>query len=223
MELSAGAAGNGSIRAGCFGVGGVPLLSRRSASSDPLRGAGELGEWKAILREVDEVSLYGPHHGTMMFRKEAYVAAGGYRKEFYFAQDLDLWTRLSEFGQLRYVNSVLLQIGYSHNCISARYGAQQRFLRQLIVESGRRRRAGGSEAGVLAQAEAIRPGKAGGPEASSADADYFIGSCLLQRADPAARGYLWRVIKGRPFMWRAWLKLSLSLLKHHRAPGEQAG
>ena len=34
-------------------------------------------------------------HGEVMFRKEVYEKAGGYRAEFIFCQDYDLWLRMS--------------------------------------------------------------------------------------------------------------------------------
>ena len=48
-------------------------------------------------------------HGEVMFRKQAYAAAGGYREVFYYAQDMDLWLRLREQGPLGVVDQVLYQ------------------------------------------------------------------------------------------------------------------
>src|SRR5262245_41142623 len=43
--------------------------------------------------------LRGPsHHGAVMFRKDAYSRAGGYRAAFRVSQDLDLWSRMAEIG-----------------------------------------------------------------------------------------------------------------------------
>ena len=41
-----------------------------------------------------------------MFRKSVYEQVGGYRPEFYFGQDADLWLRMAEVSQLAYVPSV---------------------------------------------------------------------------------------------------------------------
>ncbi len=40
-----------------------------------------------------------PHHGSTLFSRELYDRVGGYRPAFYYAQDLDLWIRLSENGR----------------------------------------------------------------------------------------------------------------------------
>lgn len=37
-------------------------------------------------------------HGGTMFRKSCYMTVGGYRPAFHFAQDYDLWLRMSEKG-----------------------------------------------------------------------------------------------------------------------------
>lgn len=50
---------------------------------------------------VNRLIKNGPRiaHGSVMIRKKALINAGGYREEFRFAQDYDLWLRLaSKFG-----------------------------------------------------------------------------------------------------------------------------
>ena len=52
--------------------------------------------------------IEGPtHHGSVMFRREAYVKAGGYRAAFYYAQDWDLWYRLAALGTFAMVGQCL--------------------------------------------------------------------------------------------------------------------
>ena len=48
-----------------------------------------------------------PHHGSVMFRRSAYEAVGGYRPEFYYGQDWDLWYRLAETGDFLVLPQVL--------------------------------------------------------------------------------------------------------------------
>ena len=66
-------------------------------------------------------SLTGPHHGTVMFRKKHYDDAGGYRSQFYFAQDLDLWTRLIEVGDLEFIDETLYRVVFEPTSITARW------------------------------------------------------------------------------------------------------
>lgn len=51
-------------------------------------------------------------HGAVMYRKNAYIKAGGYRIEFSLAQDFDLWCRMSLIGECYTIPEVL----YKRNC-----------------------------------------------------------------------------------------------------------
>jgi glycosyltransferase involved in cell wall biosynthesis len=46
-------------------------------------------------------------HGEVMFRRDAYEQVGGYRKEFKFAQDRDLWLRMAEVGNFGVVKQYI--------------------------------------------------------------------------------------------------------------------
>lgn len=59
---------------------------------DKPRGAREV-TYERIQREHSPFS-----HGEVMYRRSAYVAVSGYRKLFRFAQDVDLWLRMSRLG-----------------------------------------------------------------------------------------------------------------------------
>ncbi len=173
--------------------------------------------FRQILLAGDPTTLYGPHHGSVMFRKQAYQQVGGYREEFYFAQDLDLWTRLAAVGEVEYLPDELYESRFSYDSISARQTARQAALRELIAEASRLRGSGESDADVLDRAASIRPSEALPATQSDADIDYFLGSCLASRGDPAARTYLLRSLRKRPFLIKAWVKLLRASLKGPRA------
>jgi glycosyltransferase involved in cell wall biosynthesis len=48
-------------------------------------------------------------HGEVMFRRDAYDKAGGYRSLFYFSQDRDLWLRMMRYGNLGRLDEVLYE------------------------------------------------------------------------------------------------------------------
>lgn len=48
-------------------------------------------------------------HGEVMYRRNAYERAGGYRPEFTFVQDLDLWIRMRKLGNFATVPEVLYE------------------------------------------------------------------------------------------------------------------
>jgi glycosyltransferase involved in cell wall biosynthesis len=165
-----------------------------------------------------------PHHGTVMFRTAAYVEAGGYRAEFYFAQDIDLWSRLIEQGGWGYAPRVLYEVRFDLDGISARHREAQQALRQLILESGLLRRSGRSDADVLRRAAAIRPRPIGPGQRRPRHnhrvaAAYFVGSCLVQQQDPRARKYFLEALHENPFHLKSWYKLIRSAALPWKAPG----
>jgi hypothetical protein len=49
-------------------------------------------------------------HPTVMFRTDAVRRAGGYRRAFTYAEDYDLWIRLSELGRLANMKAALVKL-----------------------------------------------------------------------------------------------------------------
>lgn len=163
------------------------------------------------LTSTDPEALRGPHHGTVMFRRESYHRAGGYRPAFYYAQDLDLWTRLIALGELAVVPDKLYRVAFTYDSITARHRQRQDQLRRLIAEAGALRRSGCDEAPVLTKAARIGSDRGSPDPSRRAAAAYFIGSCLADRRDARARGYLIDAVKQHPFHLKAWFKLVRSL------------
>ncbi len=176
--------------------------------------------------EIDEAALNrmlaqgvngryaGPsHHGSMMFRRGAYEAAGGYRAAFHFAQDLDLWTRLIEQGPFAVVARRHYEATLDPHSISGTQTREQQQLAGLIDAATQARRSGADESSYLAQAAGIRPAKPGQLHRRVALGNYFIGSCL-RRTDPrAARDYFRQALANDPWLWRArlrWLQVLLA-------------
>src|SRR5258708_724619 len=73
------------------------------------RGSGAALEPAFIIDlSMPHALIEGPtHHGAVMFRRDAYERAGGYRAAFYYGQDYDLWYRLAELGKFLYIDEVL--------------------------------------------------------------------------------------------------------------------
>lgn len=168
------------------------------------------------------------HHGAVMFRASAYRMAGGYRDAFYFAQDLDLWYRLLQFGQLAFLPEILYQIQITPRCLSSRYRKQQIALAGIIRQLAGRRSAGMVEDDLLAQAAQIRPGICNNSTSiDTAAADYWIASMLIQQSDARAARYLVSAIRQRPLFLKAWLGFfllawSLSQYSMHYLFGNKA-
>jgi glycosyltransferase involved in cell wall biosynthesis len=158
--------------------------------------------------------LAGPsHHGSVMMRRAAYEAAGGYRDAFYFAQDLDLWSRLIERGRFEVVEDVLYRARLELNSISGVQTTEQNRLARLIADASSARRDGGSESQFLEAAANICPAAMNGQRRRLARGSYFMGSCLRQRDHVAAAGYFLQAAMHDPTHWRAWVRLVESKIK----------
>ena len=160
-----------------------------------------------------------PAHGCVMFRREVYERVGGYRRQFYFTQDVDLWMRIGETGLFGYVPEVLYWYRVTERSISRLNRREQLVLGRLALECGRARRERREETDLLEQAERVLPGPRRRGRASSAGA-YFIGRCLQSHRDPRARRYLWRAVREKPWHLKAVAALCLAVaLPSHRTAG----
>ena len=162
------------------------------------RGDGE--EVRRSLLSDDATHIHAlPHHGSAMFRRDAYAKAGGYRAEFRVAQDLDLWIRIARGGgTFAIAADVLYDATVDPRSISGSARAAQVRLTEVAValRDGH---------GSLSDAAAVNPPPV--TPRGEAAALYFIGKCLLQQRNPRGRRYLREAIKRDPWHWRAWLSL----------------
>lgn len=175
------------------------------------RGSGLASEPRAILDPAAEHGvLDGPtSHGSVMFRRDAYLRAGGYRPEFYYGQDWDLWYRLASLGSFQMVDAILYEMRVMPDGITAQARSAQSSLSRLSYQAMQARMAGRSDEEVLEAASLIR--KAPPEPCSYAGGLYFIGEMLRRNRDPRSRRYLARAIQRCPFLLRAWIRLAQSL------------
>jgi len=171
------------------------------------------------IRNIDFSIVRGiSHHGTAMFRRSAYEKAGGYRHQFYYAQDLDLWRRITDFGLLAFVPEILYEAIWNEGSISASCYNEQRHLKRIIIELSNLRSKGLEEAALLSQAELIRPSSTdvSKKKGQAGNGYYFIGRLLQQRNDPRARKYLLRALNENHFHWRALFALFFGRLRQRK-------
>ncbi|MEZ5855408.1 MAG: glycosyltransferase [Hyphomicrobiaceae bacterium] len=166
------------------------------------------------LNELDFAKVRGPsHHGSTMFRRDMYNAAGGYRPAFRVAQDIDLWTRLVERGPCLAIPDVLYQAKWAPGSISATKRPEQIRTLKTILECAAARRGGGEEAKVLrrwSQEQDRAPARDRvWRSRSSEDARfyYFIGNILRKTEAARSRHYYVEAIRCRPLYARAWAGL----------------
>ena len=184
---------------------GAAVVSCATRFTDPdgdllyiARGDGENIRRSLLADDASRIHAL-PHHGSAMFRRDAYARAGGYRAEFRVAQDLDLWIRIArDGGKFAVVDDVLYDATVDPRSISGSARPAQVRLTEIAValRDGQ---------GSLADAARVTPPPV--TPRGEAAALYFIGKCLLQQHNPKGRRYLREAIKRDPWHWRAWVSL----------------
>ena len=156
--------------------------------------------------------LTGTIHGSVMMRRNMYNQVGGYRKSFFFAQDVDLWSRLVEVGEHIVIPNVYYEGLLYPSSISGSRRYEQRRLFYYISKATKARRTGKSESVWLDRASKFSeeckllkksPKK-------EADGAYFIGACLIRSNPKLAVAYFKTALSLNPMHIRARLKLSFS-------------
>ena len=190
------------------------------------RRIGPKGEYLGeIVRRLDPRQVtaafledgIGISHTVAMFRRDAFVKAGGYRSQFRFAQDTDLWHRMSRVGLLGEIGEVLFEWGIDVDGISSTNSDRQIRLADLARQSYDAVERGESDDEILARAEIAsweqRQVKKTARGVALASAEHFIGSQLFACGDKRCREYLISAIGHRPFWLRPWVKLALSYFR----------
>lgn len=183
------------------GPAGEPMVEHRQSPEAARAG----------LAATERMGLHGPRHGTVMFRRLLYEEVGGYRPEFYFAQDMDLWLRMTERGEHLALADILYEASFSPESITGKYRREQEELTHMALACALRRRAGGDERPLLERASLVQPEKRKGAFGAEAASLVFIGSCLLQRGDTRAAAYFRTALRKNPLNPRAWLGAVRSL------------
>lgn len=161
------------------------------------------------LRTLDIREIRGPSmHGSVMFSRETYEKVGGYRSDFYFAQDLDLWIRMAELGEHAVLPEVLCEAAITPEAISGLYRNKQIETARLILESARLRRCEMDDSEILKQAQAIRPEttarRSGVQRAKSL---YFIGMAVRRHNPRQARKYFKAALSEYPLHVKSAIRL----------------
>lgn len=184
------------------GPGGEPLeVVRRPADCA-----------EATAKLLDE--KWGPPaHGSVMFRTSLYNAVGGYRREFYYAQDSDLWLRMCEVSLIGYVQEPLYHFRRHLESISTARGGLQSEFGALGQACRSARRSGKSEEPWLAKAAGLTrritadQTRCQASQFENESALYLIGAQLAKNKDSRATVYLMDLLRRRPFKLTAWARL----------------
>jgi|694.fasta_scaffold00945_44 glycosyltransferase involved in cell wall biosynthesis len=166
-----------------------------------------------------------PHHASVLFRRDAYQEAGGYRSAFYYGQDWDLWYRLAERGRFLLLNDALTRVRLQVEGLSALHRREQVAIARLSHACQQARARGTSEQPLLERAALIRPAAvaqaafpglcAWRPSAPwngrRAEGAYFIAEALRRNGDPRCRAYFRKALLQGFWKPRHWLRAVQSL------------
>lgn len=151
-----------------------------------------------------------PGHGSVTFRKSTYKQVGGYRSQFYFGQDSDLWLRMAEISSLGFIGKTLYCYKIEEDGIST---SQREFQKEFGIISQYLKEARSnqqSEEDLLQKAQSLtdqvlerRKTKTKPSKKSASEINYFLGSMLTKQRDGHARKYLIRVLKKKPLHAKA--------------------
>jgi glycosyltransferase involved in cell wall biosynthesis len=161
----------------------------------------------------------GPaHHSSVMFRAKQYALCGGYRPEFYFGQDWDLWYRLSSLGSFCMLQQRLCICSITSSSISVSRKAEQDRFARLSRKALLARQAGLSDQPVLEEARQLASSVENriNTRRDTAATNYFVGKCLLDNQNKAAFGYLLSFVKEHPLHFGGWINLTRSLFSSLR-------
>ena len=152
---------------------------------------------------LDANSIKLPPLVGAMFRRDAYLRAGGFRPEFVVAQDVDLWLRLLEQGPCLGLAAAHYETRLNVSGISSRLRPEQLRFCALAVECAKRRTLGESDQSLLNTVAAAPRVNSSVTGKDKARFYYFVGACLHRNNRPAARRYYSRALSNNPFHIKA--------------------
>jgi glycosyltransferase involved in cell wall biosynthesis len=152
--------------------------------------------------EIDEVNLRAGgaamNHPSVMFRREVVRAVGGYRQDLIYAEDLDLWLRLAEIGELYNIPEVLVHYRMHAHSISHARALEQRKKWCRAVADARIRRGAPSQTELLPRDTVSRAVKV---------SDHHIRwawQALMAGNVGTARKHAFQGLRRKPFSVESW-------------------
>ncbi len=96
---------------------------------------------KVVADTIAGRELIGFHHPAVAMKKSAFKSVGGYRKQYWLAEDLDLWNRLAEQGHMMLVQpEYLIKYRVHGDSVSIASGRKQVQIIDWVEDSKHRRR-----------------------------------------------------------------------------------
>ncbi len=154
-------------------------------------------------------------HPTVVMRRSAVYAVGGYDEALEWAEDIDLWLRLGERGRTACVRHPVLRYRQHEKSVSEQRAVEQADRIRIACERAYERR------GLT---RTFRPPPAWRPTGEDAKYQFMLtyGWWAFNSAErQTAISYGVRAVQRRPLDMRSWSLLYASVLKHVPEPADR--
>jgi len=192
-----------------------PLWEHLRTDSQP--AATGIPQWVNTVPPSQGIAIDIPHHASVMFKREAYDAVGGYRSQFYFGQDWDLWYRLASKGTFVHLPEVLTRVRLFSDGLSSRHWREQREIARLSLACHVARNRGLVETELLQRAAAVLPishRKRLLPwDGRRAEGAYFIAESLRRNGDRRCLQYFREALVYGFWKYRIWIRATQALIE----------
>jgi hypothetical protein len=172
-------------------------------------------------QEVLNLKL-GPCHSSVIMQKSTYHQAGGYRPQFYYSQDADLWLRIAQISKVCSTPQTLIQMHIDLYGISASKKVIQYQFADLAHAAKDLRMQGKSDQPILGQAQALiqkmlsdQNSKIIKQKKQSRDLAahlYYLGALSSKKHPRESFKYFSLALKNDPLNFKYWIKWFLSSL-----------
>ena len=174
------------------------------------KGESEINKPVNMVPENPNQGISGDiaHHGSVMFRKSTYEKVGGYRWQFYYGQDWDLWYRMAEKSKFYLIPQVLYRVRILPHGISMTRKNRQEQIAECSKGSFVARLRDEDETPYLLRASEIRPVKEKRKKKNNLEPGYyFIAENLRHRDKRRSRKYFFKALNENLFSIRSWVRL----------------
>jgi glycosyltransferase involved in cell wall biosynthesis len=160
-----------------------------------------------------------PAHGGVMFSRNVYHRVGGYREAFYYAQDRDLWLRMSSVGDIGCIRKILYELLLDIESISSSRQRLQAKFADLAQKCFELRKLGQNEKKLIEKVLQLRAkamqNKDEGARYQQAGSYYRLAASIEGMDQNLSYNLYRKALKTCPFYFRAWRKLHL-LIGHQQ-------
>lgn len=161
--------------------------------------------------EIQQMILSGQvvlSHPTVMIRRSALLEVGGYDDAMVPAEDLDLWLRLGEVGELANLEDTLLKYRMHTKSVSAQNSSRQYLRAREACERAWRRR------GIEGRFEVTQPWRPGSDRPSQHKHLLMCGWWAFNSSQrQTALIYAMKAIATLPLAFEGWKLLSCAVIK----------